>query len=80
MIGSKYFLLVILVLSVLSKTMVAQQSDASIGSVTELKGKVLIKFDDINQEILSKIISFDSHNTKISFSENSEMQINRKLL
>ena len=38
MIGSKYFLLAIMVLFVLSKTMVAQQSDASIGSVTELKG------------------------------------------
>ena len=38
MIGSRLFPMVLMVACVLSKTIMAQQSDASIGNITELKG------------------------------------------
>ena len=81
MIGSRYFLLATLVLSVLSKTMVAQQSDASIGSVTELKGTGRIVRDIPYDAALSfDIESYDNVETSngrigITFLNDSQVRL-----
>ena len=81
MIGSRYYLLVITVLCVLSKTIMAQQSVASIGNITELNGAGRVVRDKPYDATLSfDIESFDDVQTSngrlgITFLDESQVRL-----